>query len=380
MATKEKLKFSPSASKRWMNCPGAPRLALEFPAQESSKFAMEGTAAHELAANCLQNWEAASSWVGEPIEVEGKIFPVTEEMAENVQVYLDAIKSDLEKEGVRPEELSIEKKFSVQGLPVKGTNDASFSAPLGDLYVYDLKYGKGMYVEVEENSQLMIYALGAWEEAGCVNDVIRITIVQPRYAMADPVRTQTLTAQELKAFKVLLRVCVKHCQNPQARCTPGDWCHWCPADGACKAQTKEVFDVVVPDMDIKFPEPSQMTPEYIAKVLDVSGLIASWAKSVHAYAEKTAKDTGVVYPGHKLIQKKGRRAWTDEVAVENEFEHEYGEVIYDKKVKSPAQLQKIVGKDRVDKLTSIPDRGITLVKESAKGEPVGGNNVFSVIE
>ena len=378
MAKTDKLKFSPSGSKRWMNCPGALRLCLQFPKQESSKFAMEGTAAHELASNCLTSNQDAHEWVGEPIEVEGTIFPVTEEMAENVQVYLDAVKKDMSDEGVN--ELSVEKKFSIKGLPVAGTNDASFSAPLGDLYVYDLKYGKGMYVEVLDNTQLKIYALGAWEEAGCVNDVIHIIIVQPRYAQADPIRRQTLTREELIDFKAELELAVKACKNPKAKCYPGEWCKWCPAFGLCPAVSEKAVAVAMPALDITFPEPSQMTPENISKVMELSGLISEWAKAVHGYAEKTAKDTGVVYPGYKLIQKKGRRAWIDEIAVENEFEHEFGEVIFDKKVKSPAQLQKIVGKERVDQLTAIPDRGIALVSESAKGEPVGGNAVFNAIE
>jgi len=376
-----KLEYRPSNSKRWMNCHGALRLCLQYPPQESSKFAMEGTAAHELGANCLINKQDAHEWIGEPIEVENAdasmIFPVTEEMAESVQVYLDAIRKDMKTEGV--EELSVEKKFSLKGLPIAGTNDASFSAPMGDLYVYDLKYGKGVYVEVKDNTQLKIYALGAWEEAGCVNDVIHIKIVQPRYAQADAVRKQTLTREDLLDFRVELALAVKECQKPKAKLCAGEWCQWCPAS-PCSEMTKKAVAVVMPALDVTFPEPSQMSPENISKVLELSGLISDWSKAVHSYAEKTAKDTGVMYPGYKLIQKKGRRAWVDEIAVENEFEHEFGEVIYDRKVKSPAQLQKIVGKDRVEKLTEIPDRGIALVSEGAKGEPVGGSNVFNVLE
>jgi len=345
---------------------------------------MEGTAAHELAANCLVNKQDAHEWIGEPIEVEDSeasvIFPVTEEMAENVQVYLDAIRKDMETEGIDPSELSVEKKFSLKGLPVAGTNDASFSAPMGDLYVYDLKYGKGMYVEVVDNTQLKIYALGAWEEAGGVNDVIHIVIAQPRYDQADAVRRQTLTKEDLTKFRAELALAVIECQKPKAKLCAGKWCKWCPAFGLCPEVSQKAVAVAMPNIDVNFPEPSQMTPENISKVLELSGLISEWSKAVHSYAEKTAKDTGVVYPGYKLIQKKGRRAWVDEIAVENEFEHEFGEVIYDKKVKSPAQLEKIVGKDRVEKLTEVPDRGIALVSESAKGEPVGGSNVFNVIE
>ena len=380
MAKTEKLKFSPSASKRWMNCPGALRLGLQFPSQTSSKFAMEGTAAHELAANCLKMQQDACEWVGEPIEVEDKIFPVTENMAENVQVYLDAIRKDMDDEGVPHSELSVETKFSVKGLPITGTNDASFSSPLGKLYVYDYKHGQGMYVEVLDNSQLKIYALGAWEDVGCINEEINITIVQPRYEQADPIRTQPLTADELNLFRRELMEAVVACKKPKAKLCAGEWCKWCPAFGLCPEVSQKAVQVAMPKLDIKFPEPNQMTPENIVRVLELSGLISDWSKALYKHVEKTAMETGVEYPGYKLVRKFGRRAWVDEVAVENEFEHEYGEVIYDKKVKSPAQLQKIVGKDRVDNLTAIPDKGVQLVPESAKGEAVGAKSVFNVIE
>ena len=380
MAKTDKLKFSPSKSKRWMNCSGTLRLCLQVPEQESSKFAMEGTAAHELAANCLTMQQDAHEWVGEPIEVEDMIFPVTEEMAENVQVYLDVIRKDMADEGVPHSELKVETKFSIPGLPIIGTNDASFSSPLGRLYVYDYKHGQGVYVEVLENSQLKIYDLGAWEAAGKINDETRITIVQPRYTGVEPVRSQDISGKELMVFKTELAVAVKDCQKTKAKLCAGDWCKWCPAFGVCPEVSQRAVAVAMPELDIKFPEPSQMSPENISKVIELSGLISSWAKAVHAYAEKTAIDTGTEYPGYKIIKKFGRRAWVDEVAVENEFEHEFGEVIYDKKVKSPAQLQKIVGKDRVDNLTAIPDRGVSLVPESAKGEAINAKGVFEVIE
>ncbi len=375
-----KLKFSPSASKRWMNCPGALKLCQQVPVPESSKFAMEGTAAHELAANCLTANQDAHEWIGEPIEVEDKTFVVTENMAENVQLYLDAIRKDMAEEGVDSRELSVETKFALSGTPIKGTNDASFSAPMGDLYVYDYKHGQGVYVEVRDNTQLKIYALGAWEAAGCINNTIHITIAQPRYTQADPIRTQTLTKEELVAFKKELQEAVAECQNPKAKLCAGEWCKWCPAFGVCPEVSQKAVAVAMPELDIKFPEPSQMTPENIVKVIEFSKLISDWAKAVYRYAEKTATDTGVEYPGYKLIKKLGRRAWGDEVAVENEFEHEYGEVIYDKKVKSPAQLEKIVGKDRVAVLTVIPDKGVQLVPNSAKGEPIDSKGVFDVIE
>lgn len=381
------MKFSPSHSERWMHCPGSPRLCAQVPQPPSSPLAMQGTAAHELAALCLQQREDACQWVGEAIEVNDKIFKVTEEMADAVQVYLDAIRGDLEENGIPISELAIEKKFQIEKVAcLKGTNDASFSSPLGRLYVYDYKHGEGTFVEVEENPQLMIYALGAMQEAGWVNTEVEIVIVQPRYKDEDvqKVRRWTVSKEDLLLFKERAVDAIDAACDPSAVCIAGSWCKktFCPAQGVCPALRDGVVAVVDKEYTaLKFPDPAKLSPEEIRKVLDAAGMISSWAKEVHAYAKHQAAELGVKIPGYKLIQKKGRRAWTDEVAVENEFEHEFGDQIYDKKLKSPAQMEKITGKDRVKELVSIPDRGVELVPEDAKGEPVeSAKQVFEKIE
>ena len=177
-----KLKFSPSSSKRWMNCAGSVRLVAELPKKPSGKFALEGTAAHELASTCLENGDNADEWIGEEIEVEDEVFKVNQNMADAVQVYLDAVRQDLEDNGIDQSALSIEQKFQIDGIAcLKGTNDASFSSLLGQLFVYDYKHGVGLYVDVKDNPQLMIYAIGAMQLEGWVNESIKIVIAQPRY-------------------------------------------------------------------------------------------------------------------------------------------------------------------------------------------------------
>lgn len=384
----QKLKFSPSHSARWMNCPGALQLCAKLPEPKSSKHAMEGTAAHEVAANCLKMRQNADEWVGEVIEVEGVKYTVTPEMAENVQVYLDAVRKDMEENGVPHAELQVETEFTVQfgAEIVKGTNDASFCSPLGKMYVYDYKHGAGTYVEVVENTQLLIYAVGAMEREGMINSEVEIVIAQPRYRTGDvpAVRGWAISKDNLLKFRDLVTMSIECAKKKGAELIPGDWCgkSFCPAFGVCPAVRNEVVAVVdEASTALTFPDPAKLTPEQLAKVLVTSKLIAEWAKAAHAYATTQAIDFGVKIPGHKLIQKTGRRAWTDEMVVENELEHEFGDAIYDKKLKSPAQMEKIAGKDRVKELVSIPEKGLELVPESAKGEPVrGAGQVFEVIE
>ncbi len=368
-------KISPSHSKRWMNCPGSIILSAKCPAPEQTAFAAEGTAAHEVAAECLKNRQNAEEWVGEVVEIGDRNFKVTEEMAENIQVYLDTILSDLEKESVGREHLQVEKKFTLPNIDKNlfGTNDASFLSPFGRLYIYDLKYGRGTYVDVENNSQCMIYALGAYYEYQELPEEIEITIVQPRYEMGDPldrVRKVIISRAELMAFEKELREAIKRINKKDANTQVGEWCQFCPAIAICPAKRQEVFSVLPEPPKFVLPEPGALTVEQIAKVMSVSATIKEWADAVHTYAERLAKETGAIVPGYKLISKKGNRRWIDEIAVETAFEAEYGEAIYDKKLKSPAKLEKLVGKDGIAEYVEIPDKGVQLVPETAKGEAV----------
>ena len=112
-----------------------------------------------------------------------------------------------------------------------------------------------------------------------------------------------------------------------------------------------------------------MAIDRIVKVLKLSETISDWAATVHAHAESLAK-TGVNIPGYKLTAKKGHRRWKDELAVENAFEAGFGEAIYEKKLKSPAKLEKLVGKEEIVEYVEIPDNGTQLVPETAKGEAI----------
>jgi len=61
-------RFSPSSAHRWMACAGSIALEAQCPAS-SSRFADEGTAAHELAAMALTANKPAAEFIGTTIAV-----------------------------------------------------------------------------------------------------------------------------------------------------------------------------------------------------------------------------------------------------------------------------------------------------------------------
>ena len=364
-----------------MNCPGSVLLEAECPPPETSAYAAEGIAAHEIAALCLRREEDAEHYIGEIVEVGDETFKVDEDMARHIQVYLDTVRADMDADGVPHSELKVEHKFELKYISgdLYGTTDACYTSPFGTLRVYDLKYGQGTYVEVEDNPQLLIYALGAWDETDRAASEVEAVVVQPRFPGEEPVRRQVYSEDGLAEFINSLRKAVIRVEKKCEDLKVGPWCKFCNGISICKAKREEIFAVVPAEK--KAPtEPSLLTIGQIQRVMGIADTLEDWVKGVRAHAESLAK-TGVTIPGYKLIAKKGHRRWVDEIAVENAFEAQYGESIYEKKLKSPAKLEKIVGKEDIAEYVEIPDNGVQLVPVSAKGEAIQASAaVFKKLE
>lgn len=164
-------KLSPSHSSTWLHCPAALAAEADFP-EETSEFAREGTIAHELAEKYLRTGNIAGTYIG--ASIDGEV--ITEEMDTHIQMYVDYVR-DL------PGRLLVERRVSMDHIVPEcyGTADAII---VNDslLTVIDLKYGKGVKVDSPNNSQLMLYGLGAVAEFDYLYDIerVKLVIVQPR--------------------------------------------------------------------------------------------------------------------------------------------------------------------------------------------------------
>jgi len=355
-----------SSSHRWFACPASIPLSEGIISPES-EFAREGTAAHELADKCLTEGKNAFMYLGQ--EING--FIVSEDMANAVQVYIDTIRKL-----TRPySEVLVEQKFQLDWIDEElyGTNDCAIINPFLDLTIVDYKHGKGIPVEAIGNEQLLYYALGA--SRGIEVDTINLVIVQPRCEHKDgPVRTWTITREELDEFETRLKTKVhfvneaRKASDPYQYAASGDHCKFCPAAGFCKKLKEDAMNTALAEFDdqgsVVLPDPSTLDVETMARVLNGKGLIEDWLKSVEQYAYGCA-DKGIKVPGYKLVQKRANRAWINEEEVLKEFEPVFGEAIFTKKIKSPAQLEKLIGSD-VEKFVTKPDNGTTLAPISDK--------------
>jgi len=364
-------KLNASSSKRWMMCPGSIPLTATIPEGkvESSVYAREGTAAHELAERMLNSGGDAVQYLGDKIDG----FEVTEEMVDSVNLYLETIRNDLEEAGLKKKDLKIEKKFNLNWIQkgMFGTNDCSFGEPFGVLRIYDLKYGAGQGVEVANNTQLMYYALGAAH--GEDYEEIEMVIIQPRYHHEDgPVRRWRITSEQLDRFAKNLKEAALATKRKNAPLSCGDWCTWCPCIPICPEMHKTVVETTQEDFSKPLPKVETLPIEKIVKILTHEKTIKKFFEEAKAFAHHELS-SGREMEGLKLVKKRAIRSWTNEGEVVNTFFKTHNTQIYNMKLKSPKQLEDTLGKDFKDKIAEFvtkPDNGTTIALEGDRRKAV----------
>lgn len=402
-----------STARNWA-CPGALTLVESIATPEKeNKAAAWGTACHQVAEACLRQNIDAAQLIGTVQTTKEHRFEVDEEMADTAQMYVDYVQSS----GALASKLHIEQRFSLDALDppyeAGGTADAVIYDGVGrHIEVVDLKGGRGVVVEVEDNKQLRTYALGVMlANPGLDVDTVTVTIVQPRAAHKDGrIRSETFRIAELVEWTADLLAAMRRAkqaendfvEKPLAAWTQeylsaGEHCKFCRAAGICPALEQRAMDAAgVWFDDLDQPRisnaPSAMSPEELSKKLDLLDVIAEWMNAVRATAQQQAEG-GVVIPNYQLSETIGHRKFTDEDQVKVLLCMEAGvsdDDLYTRKFKSPAQVEKLLGakrlravKDKLDALTVRPVTGTNLVRATKTTRPAvqpAVNRHFDVIE
>lgn len=379
-----------------MRCPGS--LAMEAGKPDSSsEFADEGTAAHELASMALTAGNDAAAYIGRIIKVEdsGREFEVDEDMAANVQIYINAIRDYAD-----GNELMVEQRvdFShVVNVPDQGgTSDSIILTGDGEeIQVHDLKYGRGVKVDAVQNEQLMLYALGALNEYGMVGNFkrARMVIHQPRL---NHVSEFACTIDELEKFakhageRAFHAIRVLETEKPEAyvhHLRPGEkQCQWCKAKADCPKLAKHVEEVVGRDFGYLTSDEADVDKMLEDDTVPLSDkmaavdLIEDWCKAVRAEVERRLFD-GQPVPGFKLVEgKRGNRKWGNAQEVEAVMKSMRLKIeeMYDFSLISPTTAEKLakvgtIGKrqwPRLQELITQSEGKPSVAPESDKRPPL----------
>lgn len=373
----------PSSAERWLNCPGSRALSEGCP-DSDSEASRYGTFAHDIAARALTEDRPASDYIG---EIDGE-FTVDEQMAEQIQVYIDVV-DDL---AFVADKVLIEQKV-VYSDDNWGTSDAVIVTG-ATLDIVDLKFGL-VYVSADANTQLMDYACAALKSLELPRAIqkVRLHIVQPRHYDADDVhRTYETTIGALGRWEAtVLAPGIAAAFDSKARLQPGDHCKYCPAQMKCMAYqdaalvaAQEVFTDGDLTSAAKTPQaPSTLTPERLKVAYDAIPLLKEWIKSIEEFAHNEAK-VGRLISGYKLVGAIGNRKWTSESDAEKKLRKSGIEPFVERLI-SPNQAQQALGNKKahkafIDDLCIRPALGDKLVPVSDRRPSISSGDVFDTVE
>ena len=311
-------KLSASGSSRWLNCTGSIKAENAARIINRTNTAAEyGTCAHELADIILKTGDPIEDYLDKYLDDAPNV-AVDDEMIEHVQNYVEYVQSF---GGDQFYEVRLDYSHLVpEGF---GTSDAVVIKD-NVLHVIDLKMGKGVIVDAEENSQGMLYALGAVHEYGYLYDfkTVVIHIYQPR---VHNFSSWEISIEDLTEFGLYVAKQAKEALSDNAPRTVGE-----------KVISAE-FDVLE-----ELPLVDTLTDETLSHIMNNKKLIESWLKAIEEHVGDTLRQGGS-FTGYKLVNGRSSRRWDNTEDAQNILTSLLKDDAFEKKLLTVAKAEKILG-------------------------------------
>jgi hypothetical protein len=358
--------------------------------EEDDTYSAPGTAAHKLSGDCLEIGTAPWLYVGGYVEDrgDGDLFtrdedgavpenavPVTQEMANGAQVYIDALAEAHPVEDRNQGNTFIERRFHCSSIHelFYGTADFVFyDEPARTLHVWDFKYGAGIVVEAERNAQTMYYACGALEDLDLWADasMVVLHIAQPRaWHMDGPIRRWSITTTDLETWLLDELVPAMERALVSRETKTGEHCRFCPVRShKCPALWGDIKNL---EKLMGKAEASggvaSLTNAEVCKLLDLGETFKiARAAALKTGTARAMKGLAIAAPGSegwKLAKAKSNRGFKPDA--EKAAVKKWGkDRAFTKPVlKSPAQIDNLPGGEAFTaRYAEKPDKGLTLVR------------------
>lgn len=358
-------RFSPSSGKRYLSCPPSLRLEEQFE-DEQSPYAAEGTAGHAMAEYLIN--KHLKKRVKRPVSDY-----YSDELMEAVEDYttygievIEKAKQDCDSPFVAVE-LRVSLDHRVEGC--FGTADLVV-VDSRKVHIIDLKLGKGVMVDAEQNVQLMIYGLGVLDMLECLYDIetVELTIVQPRL---EHLSTWEISAEELKKWGAeVFEPGANMALAGEGTYSAGDHCRFCKARFNCRERANEYLKLA----QMEFAEPPLLSDEEVAEVLAKADALKKWAEEIYTYAQNEAIVNHKEWPGYKLVLGRSNRKYTDEEDVAKAATEAGYTDIYKSTLIGITEMERLMGKKKFNEILGSyvykPDGKVTLVPDSDKREAI----------
>lgn len=361
--------LSASGAHRWLECTPSARLEEEI-AEKTSIYAEEGTFMHELAELNLSLYleRISKPQFNKKLQEMKQNEFYTEEIEKAIQSYVDIVIERINEAG-KDSLILLEEQvdFSPWVPEGFGTSDALIISN-NTIEVIDLKGGRGVKVEAEDNPQMRLYALGAINGFGILYDIerIRMTIIQPRL---DNISTDEMTIDELLEWgETIVKPRAERAFKGEGEYKVSDGCRFCKVKVICRARAEENMKLAYLD----FKPPPTLADEEILEVLMTIDELKKWAIDVEDYAYKKAVNEGKKWEGFKLVEgRRSRRYSSEEEVAKKLLDAGYEEdKIFSKSLLNLTKLEKELGKKNFDEvlgsLIETPPGKIQLVPEDDK--------------
>ena len=362
-------KYLPSHAAIWGTCTASVGLESGIP-DEGSSYAEEGTLAHAIAEVKLKKRFGliSDSEYKTALAALKADTLYQSEMEGFTDTYVDEITRICMAFPEKPY-IVVEKRLDMGHIVPDCFGTADCVVQYGTmLHIFDFKYGKGVMVSAENNSQLRLYALGAVGEYSVFSEIktVFMTIIQPRL---DNVQSASMPVNDLTAWGEALGSRVRGALVTGGEFVAGEHCRFCKARAVCRERAKSLLTLEEPKARADGGE--TLSDDEIGDILMRAQTLDNWVGALEEYVRDKLLHGGEV-KGWKLVEGRSVRtiADTEKAFAELTAAGFDSDMLYERKPLGLTALEKLCGKKKLTELIGTyitkPAGKPTLAPESDK--------------